>query len=54
MLEYAGSDASLAFRGSGHSRTAARALEQYLVGELPMHERLYRKVGGIRLSDMPE
>lgn len=54
MLEYAGRDASTAFRGSGHSRMASKALERFLVGELPMPERMYRRPGGIRLSDIPE
>ncbi|VVC99875.1 uncharacterized protein LOC126969136 [Leptidea sinapis] len=54
MLEYAGRDASIAFRSSGHSRMAAKALDRFLVGELPMHERLYRCSGGMKLSDIPE
>lgn len=54
MLEYAGNDASLSFRGTGHSKMAIKALDRYLVGELPIHERLYRKIGGIRLSDIPD
>ncbi|CAH4014400.1 cytochrome b5-like [Pieris brassicae] len=54
MLEYAGRDASTAFRSSGHSKAANKALERFLVGELPMHERMYRRPGGMRLSDIPE
>lgn len=54
LLEYAGRDASVAFRGSGHSGQAVRALEKFLVGELPMHERIFRKPGGYRLSDIPD
>ncbi|CAH2067158.1 unnamed protein product, partial [Iphiclides podalirius] len=54
MLEYAGRDASTAFRSSGHSKMAAKALERFLVGELPMQERMYRRPGGMRLSDIPE
>lgn len=54
MLEYAGQDASTAFRSSGHSRMATKALDRFLVGELPMSERMYRRPGGIRLSDIPE
>lgn len=54
MLEYAGGDASTAFRSSGHSKSAAKALERFVVGELPMHERMYRRPGGMRLSDIPE
>ncbi|XP_050361956.1 uncharacterized protein LOC126781162 [Nymphalis io] len=54
MLEYAGRDASTAFRSSGHSILATKALDRFLVGELPLQERMYRRPGGIRLSDMPE
>lgn len=53
LLEYAGRDASLAFRGSGHSVQAVRALEKFLIGELPIHEKIFRKPGGLRLSDIP-
>ncbi|CAK1550101.1 unnamed protein product [Leptosia nina] len=54
MLEYAGRDASTAFRSSGHTKSATKALERFLVGELPMQERMYRRPGGMRLSDIPE
>ncbi|KPI94686.1 PREDICTED: cytochrome b5-like [Papilio xuthus] len=54
MLEYAGGDASTAFRSSGHSKSAGKALERFVVGELPIHERMYRRPGGMRLSDIPE
>ncbi|XP_019865062.1 uncharacterized protein LOC109594293 [Aethina tumida] len=54
LLEYAGRDASVAFRGSGHSKQAIRALDRFLIGELPMHERIFRKPGGYNLSDIPE
>lgn len=54
MLEYAGQDASTAFRSSGHSRMATKALDRFIVGELPLQERMYRRPGGIRLSDIPE
>lgn len=54
MLEYAGQDASTAFRSSGHSRHTAKTLDRFLVGELPMHERMYRRPGGMRLSDIPD
>lgn len=54
MMEYAGRDASTAFRSSGHSRMAIKALDRFLIGELPMQERMYRRPGGMRLSDIPE
>ncbi len=42
MQEYAGYDASVAFRGVGHSPDALTMLEQYLIGVLPVHERMFR------------
>ncbi|XP_023016114.1 cytochrome b5 [Leptinotarsa decemlineata] len=54
LLEFAGREASSAFRGSGHSSQALRALDRFCVGELPMHERIFRKPGGYKLSDIPE
>ncbi|KAJ8918482.1 hypothetical protein NQ315_008179 [Exocentrus adspersus] len=54
LLEYAGREASVAFRGSGHSAQALRALDRFFIGELPLHERIFRKPGGYRLSDLPE
>ncbi|XP_017777893.1 PREDICTED: cytochrome b5 [Nicrophorus vespilloides] len=53
LLEYAGRDASVAFRGSGHSAQAIKSLEEYLIGELPTAERIFRKQNGYRLSDIP-
>ena len=40
MMEYLGYDATMAFRGVGHSRGVSRVLEKYLVGILPTDERL--------------
>jgi len=54
LLEYAGRDASVAFRGSGHSEQTLKSLSRFLIGELPMDERIFRKPGGYHLSDMPE
>ncbi|XP_023016115.1 uncharacterized protein [Leptinotarsa decemlineata] len=54
LLEFAGREASSAFRGSGHSSQALRALDRFCVGELPMQERIFRKPGGYKLSDIPE
>ncbi|GLV41540.1 uncharacterized protein CBL_06769 [Carabus blaptoides fortunei] len=53
LLEYAGRDATIAFRGVGHSMAAIKALDRFLIGELPLKERIFRKPGGIRLSDIP-
>ncbi|XP_011301027.1 cytochrome b5 [Fopius arisanus] len=41
ILEYAGRDATLAFVDSGHSVEANRILRDYLIGQLPPHERLW-------------
>lgn len=40
MLEYVGYDATIAFRGVGHSQAAFRALDKYLIGILPRNQRL--------------
>jgi len=40
VMEYLGYDATLAFRGVGHSRNAMKTLEKYLIGILPRHDRL--------------
>lgn len=53
LLEYGGRDATIAFRGTGHSSFAVKALEKYYIGDLPIHQRLFRKQGGIVLSNMP-
>ncbi|MPC19845.1 cytochrome b5-like [Portunus trituberculatus] len=41
ILENAGRDATLAFRGVGHSTLALRALDDYLVGIVSHAERIY-------------
>ena len=40
ILEYLGYDATLAFRGVGHSKPAMKILEKYCIGILPHDERL--------------
>ena len=40
ILEYCGYDATLAFRGVGHTQAAARILEKCCIGILPENERL--------------
>ena len=40
ILEYLGYDATLAFRGVNHSRSALRVLDKYCIGILPANERL--------------
>ncbi|KAK6619077.1 hypothetical protein RUM44_003459 [Polyplax serrata] len=39
LLEYAGRDATLAYRGFGHSAQAWQILQKYLIGVLPEKER---------------
>ena len=41
LLEYAGRDATLAFRGIGHDATILRSLQPHLVGVLPESERIW-------------
>ena len=40
MMEYLGYDATMAFRGVGHSEVALRTLQAYVVGILPRRERM--------------
>ena len=40
IVEYLGHDATLAFRGVGHSKSAMKLLEKYCIGILPHDERL--------------
>ena len=42
MLDYVGFDASIAFRGVGHSPDAMEMLNKYLIGILPPKERIYQ------------
>ncbi|KAG7207544.1 hypothetical protein KM043_009173 [Ampulex compressa] len=49
LLEYAGRDATLAFIGTGHSRAAIKSLENYIIGELPPEERIFRVPGGLKI-----
>jgi len=43
MEEYVGYDASIAFRGVGHSADALEMLSECLIGILPEEERLFRE-----------
>lgn len=52
ILEYAGRDASQAFRG--HSKLALMSLKQYEIGALPLKECIYRCEGLLRYDDLPE
>merc|ERR1712012_398668 len=40
MMEYLGYDATMAFRGVGHSKAALKTLDKFLIGILPPDERL--------------
>ncbi|KAM7354501.1 cytochrome b5 [Cochliomyia hominivorax] len=46
IMDYAGRDATLAFHGTGHSRDAIEQMRDYLIGELPEHERIFRCTNG--------
>lgn len=54
LLEYAGKDATLAFRGTGHSETAIKSLKQYEIGELIAQQQIFRKNGMISIQNLPE
>lgn len=48
-------DATLSFRGTGHTQEAVDSLKQYEIGILPPHERIYRCAGRMRISGvLPE
>ena len=48
ILENAGRDTTLAFRGVGHSTLALQALDDYLVGIVCHGERIYTKQSSYR------
>ncbi|XP_013099308.2 uncharacterized protein LOC106081701 [Stomoxys calcitrans] len=55
IMDHAGRDATLAFHGTGHSRDAIEQMRDYLIGELPEHERIFRTNNSqVLLSGIPE
>ncbi|KAK4297653.1 hypothetical protein Pmani_029941 [Petrolisthes manimaculis] len=52
MLEHAGRDATIAFRGVGHSLPALQALDTYLMGILPPEERVFTGEGPCQWSTL--
>ncbi|XP_053960134.1 cytochrome b5 [Anastrepha ludens] len=42
IMEHAGRDATLAFHGTGHSSSAIELMGEYLIGELPAKECIFR------------
>lgn len=54
LLENAGRDATIAFIGTGHSKAAIASLQIYEIGELPPHERIYRCIGKLSATIMPD
>lgn len=54
LLEYVGHDATLAFRGTGHSNAALQMLKEYEIGELVASERIFRGINNFNLKGMPE
>jgi len=46
MEEYIGYDASIAFRGVGHTSDALEMLSEFLIGILPIQERLFKEDDG--------
>ena len=48
FLEYAGYDATIAFRGIGHDFNILQRLHQYCIGDLVMSERIFRTSNGIQ------
>ncbi|XP_061398059.1 uncharacterized protein LOC133333785 [Musca vetustissima] len=55
IMDYAGRDATLAFHGTGHSRDAIEQMRDYLIGELPEKERIFRTANSqVIKSGIPE
>lgn len=54
LLEHAGRDATIAFIGTGHSKAAFASLKMYEIGELPLHERMYRCQGMLSATVLPD
>ncbi|KAG4068917.1 hypothetical protein HA402_005065 [Bradysia odoriphaga] len=54
LLEYAGKDATFAFRGTGHSEMAIKSLKQFEIGELISQQQIFRKNATISVKDLPE
>lgn len=52
ILEYAGFDATIAFRG--HSHYALMSLKSYEIGELPEKECLYRCANRMVYGQLPD
>ncbi|XP_055684126.1 uncharacterized protein LOC129790586 [Lutzomyia longipalpis] len=54
ILEHAGRDATIAFRGAGHSQEAVDSLKKWLIGQLPEKERIFRCEKPIFKMDLPK
>ncbi|XP_065072579.1 acyl-lipid (8-3)-desaturase B-like [Ochlerotatus camptorhynchus] len=54
LLEHAGRDATIAFTGAGHSKAAFASLKMYEIGELPLHECMYRCQGMLKAFVLPD
>lgn len=46
IMDHAGRDATLAFHGTGHSKDAIDEMRDYLIGELPPKQRIFRTPKG--------
>ncbi|KAH8323478.1 hypothetical protein KR067_011532 [Drosophila pandora] len=42
IMDHAGRDATIAFHGTGHSRDAVEQMKHFLIGELPVQQRIFR------------
>ena len=42
IMDHAGRDATLAFHGTGHSSNAVFQMRDYVIGELPSKQRIFR------------
>ncbi|XP_068140714.1 cytochrome b5 [Drosophila tropicalis] len=42
IMDHAGRDATIAFHGTGHSSDAIEQMRDFLIGELPLEQRIFR------------
>ncbi|SPP80021.1 cytochrome b5 [Drosophila guanche] len=56
IMDHAGRDATIAFHGTGHSRAAIEQMREFLIGELPEPQRIFRTSHNNRVlsSGIPE
>lgn len=57
IMDHSGRDATLAFHDTGHSQLAIEQMHRYLIGELPISQRIFRTpniCNSVLLSGIPD